>query len=128
VDRVSTVRGRMVRRIVLLTGALLALTAAPVLARSGTGPGNGLYDPFPTSVANSEAQSFYAQLGVAATIAELRRGVFRNGFKATADTAASQRGGIDAGGAGVVPLIGIAALALVLAALAARRRPLSSLP
>lgn len=112
----------MLRRVALLGGVLLALTAAPAYAGSG-----GLYEPYPTPVSNSLTLVYYGSLGVTRTEAQLTRGVFSPGLAASTSTAASRRAGVDPGSAGFGPLVAVLAAALALAALAQRRRPLSSL-
>jgi hypothetical protein len=120
----------MLRRVALLGGVLLALTASSATARSGNGP--GLYAPFPTPAAETAAQAYYATFHLKLSKKQLSRGVFhhRHGraLAPTTTTAASRRAGVDAGSLGLWPLVVIGLLAVGLAAIATRRRPLSAHP
>jgi hypothetical protein len=120
----------MLRRVALLGGVLLALTASSAAARSDNGP--GLYAPFPTPAAESAAQAYYAAFHLKLSKKQLNRGAFHHrhgrGLTPTTTTAASRRAGVNAGSLGLWPLVAIGLLAVGLAGIATHRRPLSAHP
>ena len=108
----------MALRVALLVGVLLALGAAS--AGAATSP--GLYEPFPTPVANSQTQHYFGELHVKRSNRQLARGAFSRGLVPSDSLAASLRAGVGAGPAGLAPLIVVGLLALGLAGAAALRR------
>jgi hypothetical protein len=118
----------MVRRIALLGVALLALSG-PAVAAAKTSVSQP-YSAFPTPVANKKARNYYKHWHLKVTKQELARGVFKHpdvaALAPTQSLAASRRAGVDSGALGIGPLIVVGLVALGLATLAARRRPMSA--
>jgi hypothetical protein len=77
---------------------------------------------------------YYKQLHLKVTDAGLKKGLFKHrrkhgpGLAPVTSNAAGHRAGVDSGPIGLAPLIVVGVLALVLAAIAARRRPLQLNP
>jgi hypothetical protein len=98
----------------------LALTASPALAQGG----GGLYAPFPEPTGRDQAQTYVEQLGVRASLAQLKRGraldaAARHG-PARPAVGASSRAGL--GSTSSVRLLGPLAALLLVAAVVDRRR------
>jgi hypothetical protein len=106
------------RRLLLLICVCWIAGATPAAAASGS----GLYEPYPAGVGASGAQEYYASLGRTVSPAQLDRGAFIGGLRASSSSGPSGRAGVAAPGAGVWELAAVGACALLAAALALRAR------
>jgi hypothetical protein len=104
-------------RAALLIAILLAFSASPALAASG----NGLYEPFPSTVKQGVAQAYFAKLGVRLSARALETGRLSGALAQRGANGPSRRAGAGAGGLGAWELLVVAAVALSAAAVAARR-------
>ncbi len=109
------------RRLVILMALLVALGCSPAWAVSG----NGLYSPYPAATDPTAAQAYYAQLGVALTVGQIRRGTFSGGLRPSAQGGPSHRAGATAVdlGYGALAAVGLVALLAAVAAAVTRPRP-----
>ena len=105
------------RRVLILTCVLFAAAVSSAYAAAG----NGLYNPFPADSNSGAAQSYYAQLGVTMAPRQLSEGQFAGGLGLGRGDGPSERAGERAVGIGTSEFAAVAALALLGAAVAARR-------
>jgi hypothetical protein len=106
------------RRVAFLASALVALCAPAAAVASS---GNGLYQPFPAAVSSGPAISYYTQLHVSLSAAELRRGHFAGALGRLHSNEPSERAAAGPVALGASELAAVGALGLIAAAFAAAR-------